>query len=273
MPRSSSRVVTAAPASSPKAASGVGSGVTSDSSAAGAASRTAAAACSASSYSGSAQVVPPGTTNATRRIAPSRSAVDHVAHAPDVLRAAEGQRAGHGLGRARAEREHERVVLEPGAVLRLDHAIVGVDPRDGVAHERHRAVGGDRRDREALHAAGRERLRDGERAVREVPIRREQLDRRAIARERLQREHGLQARHSGPRHQDAHGLRAGHAATVNDGRGRSIGAGRAPPAVSPQRRVEEADHAALVLARDRRETARVAAAAVPSTPPWARARE
>ena len=53
--------------------------------------------------------------------------VDDRADALRVLRAAEGERAADGLGQARAERQHERVVAEPRTALRLDDTILEPD--------------------------------------------------------------------------------------------------------------------------------------------------
>lgn len=60
----------------------------------------------------------------------------------------------------------------------------------------HAAVGGDRGQRQALHAGGAERLLDRKRPVGEMALRAQQLDLDAIAGQRLQSKHRLESGHT-----------------------------------------------------------------------------
>ena len=134
--------------------------------------------------------------NASRRIVPARSRSTISATRPASCGPRNVSAPADGFDGPRAERQHERVVGDPRAVLRLDRALAGQHACDRVAVQPHAAVGGDRRERQAAHAAAPERLGHGERAVGEVAAGREQLDLEPVAGELLKGEHGLEAGHS-----------------------------------------------------------------------------
>jgi len=133
----------------------------------------------------------------------SAKRIDHRSDTTGVLRSPEGDRAGHRLDRPGPEGQDQHVVTEPSAFLRLDHVRVGQYVCERVAVHSHAAVGADRGEREPLHPPRHERLGDGQRTVGEMPLGGQQLDGGAVAGERLEREHRLEAGDPAAGHDDA----------------------------------------------------------------------
>ena len=130
--------------SAPNSASGDGSGVTRCSSASTPIESARSPSISASSYSGSGQVLPAGTTNAS---SPQVAAFDVLDDAVQTLlvgdRARERGRARERLDRPRARGDEQHVVGQPlGLSTVVTVWAAGVDRGEPAAHVREAGVGG-----------------------------------------------------------------------------------------------------------------------------------
>jgi len=129
---------------------------------------------SANSYSGSVHPTCVGAANSTRRGAPVASSGSASASGATPAGPAEGQGAGHDGDRARAERQHEPVVAQPGAAARQDRVLVRIHALEPVVHEREPAIVGDRLQLVGGAAGETERLADREVAEAEHGLERHQ---------------------------------------------------------------------------------------------------
>ena len=100
------------------------------------------------------------------------------------------------------EREDEDVVLDRASVRECGPLLVRIDRDERTVAQLGAGLGNESFEREAAHLADVERLGDRERPVDELVLRRDQLHRDVLGRERVQRERGLEPGDSGSGYDD-----------------------------------------------------------------------
>ncbi len=118
---------------------------------------------------------------------PRCRAVEQRGECRCVLGPAEGQRAGDGLARSRAEREHENVVLDLVPRLECGGLALRIDRRDRSAAQLRSGRTHQHLEWEPSYLGDVERLGDRERPVGELPLGRDELDPDELPSERPQR--------------------------------------------------------------------------------------
>lgn len=120
-----------------------------------------------------------------------------------VLRAAEGECAGHRFERPGAERKQKHVVPEHGTIHGAERVLVGVDPRHASLAQARSSRLDERPERKPPHLADPERLRDRQGVVRKVGFRGDELDQEPVLGERAQRQCRLERRDAAAGDQNA----------------------------------------------------------------------
>ena len=170
--------------------------------------------------------------NTSRCTRPSRGVAQDLAEGRLVARATERDRAGNGRHGLSAEREQEQVVRELVSRSGLDDLLGGMHRPNGCFRQLGAGLVDQPAEREAPSFSEAERRGHGERAVHELRVRRDDLDRDPVLGHSPESERCFEPRNSGSgyedvgrRHVDLVGIIADRERVARSARGRSVGAG------------------------------------------------